>query len=150
MVYSNLWRRAAAALIDAIILSAISTLCMRLVFLFPFAFILHFFYKPIFESSNVRATPGKYLAEISVCRTNGDKLSLKDAYIRYFSSWISGLTLGIGYLIAIFNDKNQTLHDMFADTVVIDKVYDNEGLWTEWVNQMKFMFARKSKNTQND
>ncbi|MDO9181194.1 MAG: RDD family protein [Bacteriovorax sp.] len=143
MVYSNLWRRAAAAIIDGIILSAISTLCIRTVFLFPLAFVMHFFYKPIFESSNVRATPGKYLAEISVCRTNGDKLSLKDAYIRYFSSWLSGLTLGIGYLIAIFNNKKQTLHDMFADTVVIDKVYENQGLWTEWLSQMKFLFSRK-------
>ncbi|MDD4972792.1 MAG: RDD family protein [Bacteriovorax sp.] len=146
MVYSSLWRRAAAAIIDGIILSAISTLCLRTVILFPFAFILHFFYKPIFESSNVRATPGKYLAEISVCRSNGDKLSLKDAYIRYFASWISGLTLGIGYLIALFNDRKQTLHDMFADTIVVSKVYENEGLWTEWLNQMKFLFARKPKN----
>ena len=147
MTYSSFWRRGAAAIIDGIILSAISTLCVRLVVLFPFAFILHFFYKPIFESSNVRATPGKYLAEISVCRTNGDQLSLKDAYIRYFSSWLSGLMLGLGYLVALFNNKNQTLHDIFADTVVIDKVYDNQGLWTEWLNQMKFMFARKNSSS---
>lgn len=146
MIYSSFWRRAAAAIIDAIILSAISTLCMRIVFLFPFAFILHFFYKPIFEASNVRATPGKYLAEISVCRSNGDQLSIKDAYIRYFASWISGLTLGIGYLVALFNNKSQTLHDIFADTIVVSKVYENEGLWTEWLNQMKMLFARKIKN----
>lgn len=145
MVYSKLWRRAAAAIIDGIILSAISTLCMRIVFLFPFAFILHFFYKPIFEASNVRATPGKYLAEISVCRTNGDKLSLKDAYIRYFSSWISGLTLGIGYIIALFNNRKQTLHDMFADSVVIDRVYDNNGLWREWLDEMKVLFEKTKK-----
>jgi uncharacterized RDD family membrane protein YckC len=146
MVYSSLWRRTAAAIIDGIILSAISTLCLRIVFIFPLAFVLHFFYKPIFESSNVRATPGKYLAEISVCRTNGDRLSLKDAYIRYFASWISGLTLGIGYLVALFNDRKQTLNDIFADTVVVSKVYENEGLWTEWLNQMKFLFAKKPKN----
>jgi len=146
MIYSSLWRRAAAALIDGIILSAISALCMRLLFLFPFAFILHFFYKPIFEASNARATPGKYLAEISVCKSNGDKISLKDAYVRYFASWISALTFGIGYLVAFFNDRKQTLHDIFADTVVIDKVYENEGLWYEWLAQMKILFARKPKN----
>lgn len=147
MAYSSFWRRAVAAIIDGIILSAISTLCMRLVVLFPVAFLLHFFYKPIFESSNARATPGKYLAEISVCRSNGDKLSLRDAYVRYFTSWISSIILGFGYLFALFTTKHQTLHDIFADTVVIDKVYENEGLWTEWVNQIKFMFARKPKNT---
>ena len=143
MIYSSFWRRVAAAMIDGIILSALSTLCMRLVVLFPFAFILHFFYKPIFESSNVRATPGKYLAEISVCRSNGDKLSLKDAYIRYFSTWLSALILGLGFLMALFNRKHQTLHDLFADTVVIDQVYDNKGLWVEWLDQMKFLFRRK-------
>ncbi|MBC7537282.1 MAG: RDD family protein [Bacteriovorax sp.] len=146
MDYTSFWRRGAAAIIDGIILSAISALCMRLVVLLPFAFILHFFYKPIFESSNVRATPGKYLAEISVVRSNGDKLSLKDAYIRYFASWVSGLMLGLGYLCALFTKKNQTLHDLFADTVVVNKVYESNGLWNEWVDQMKFMFARKTKN----
>jgi uncharacterized RDD family membrane protein YckC len=140
MNYAPIWRRAAAAIIDGIILSAISTLCVRSVLLFPFAFIVHFFYRPIFESSNVRATPGKYLAEISVCRSNGDKLSIKDAYIRYFSSWISALILGIGYFIALFNDKKQTLHDIMADTIVVSKVYENEGLWNEWINQMKRLF----------
>jgi uncharacterized RDD family membrane protein YckC len=145
MKYSSFWRRGAAAIIDGIILSALSALCMRLIILLPFAFILHFFYKPIFESSNVRATPGKYLAEISVVKSNGDKLTLKDAYIRYFSSWLSGIMCGLGFLVALFNKKHQTLHDMFADTVVIDSVYENNGLWNEWFDQMKFMFERKPK-----
>lgn len=145
MEYTSFWRRGAAAIIDGIILSAISALCMRLVVLIPFAFILHFFYKPIFESSYVRATPGKYLAEISVVRSNGDKLSLKDAYIRYFASWLSGIMLGFGFLLALFTKKHQTLHDIFADTVVVDKVYESNGLWNEWVDQMKFMFARRPK-----
>lgn len=142
MEYASFWRRGAAAIIDGIILSAISALCMRLVVLLPFAFILHFFYKPIFESSNVRATPGKYLAEISVVKTNGDKLSLKDAYVRYFSSWLSGIMFGIGYLFALFTKKHQTLHDLFADTVVVNVVFESKGLWNEWVDQMKFMFKR--------
>ncbi len=143
MEYTSFWRRAAAAIIDAIIISAISGVCARLIVLFPISLILHFFYKPIFEASKVRATPGKYLAEISVCKSNGDQLSLKDAYIRYFSSWISGLTLGLGYLMALFTKKHQTLHDIFADTVVVDKVYDNDGLWNEWWATMKSVFERK-------
>lgn len=147
MEYAKFWRRAAAAIIDAIILSAITVMCARLIVFFPIAFIAHFFYKPIFESSNVRATPGKYLAEISVVKSNGDQLGLKDAYVRYFASWISGLTFGLGYLMAIFTRKKQTLHDIFADTVVIDKVYENNGLWNEWLDQMKSLFKRRSQNT---
>lgn len=143
MEYTSFWRRGAAAIIDAVILSSISALCMRLGPLIPLAFLIHFFYKPIFESSNVRATPGKYLAEISVVRSNGDQLSLRDAYIRYFSSWLSGIMFGLGFLCALFTKKHQTLHDIFADTIVIDRVYESNGLWNEWVDQFKFLFKRK-------
>lgn len=144
MTYSPFWRRGAAAIIDGIILSAISAFCMRLILLLPFAFIIHFFYKPIFESSNLRATPGKYLAEISVVKTNGDKLTLRDAYIRYFSSWLSGAVFGLGYVMALFTKKHQTLHDLFADTVVVNEVYEGRGLWNEWVEQMKFVYGKVS------
>lgn len=146
MEYSKFWRRAAAAIIDAIILSAITVFFARIIFFFPVAFFIHFFYKPIFESSNARATPGKYLAEISVVRSNGDKLSLKDAYIRYFSSWISGATLGLGYLLALFTKKRQALHDILADSVVVNRTYENNGLWNEWLNQIKSLKPNKSRS----
>lgn len=149
MDYASFWRRAAAAIIDAIIISAISGVCARLIVLFPISLVLHFFYKPIFEASKARATPGKYLAEISVCRSNGDQLSLKDAYVRYFASWLSGIILGIGYLMALFTRKHQTLHDIFADTVVVNQVYENDGLFHEWWETLRKLFARKS-NEQNN
>jgi uncharacterized RDD family membrane protein YckC len=146
MEYAPLWKRAAALIIDGMILSALTALCLRTVILFPLAFILHFFYRPIFESSSVRATPGKYLASISVVKSNGDRLSLRDAYVRYFSSWLSGILLGLGYLFALFTKKHQTLHDLFADTVVVNEVYESNGLWNAWLDQMKFLFSRKTLN----
>lgn len=142
MQYASFGRRAAALLIDALIISALSAFFMR--FFVPIALVLHFFYKPIFEASNVRATPGKYLAEISVERSDGTQLSFKDSYIRYFSSLISDFTCGLGYLIALFNPRHQTLHDMFADSVVVNKVYDNNGLWNEWLSAMKRLFGKKN------
>jgi uncharacterized RDD family membrane protein YckC len=146
MGYASFLRRAVAAIVDTIIISAISTLFARMIVLLPVSLFLHFFYKPIFEASRARATPGKYLAEISVERSNGNQLSLKDAYIRYFSSWLSGLTLGIGFLIALITKKSQTLHDILADTVVVNKVYDNDGLWNEWWTTLKSMFSRKPQD----
>jgi uncharacterized RDD family membrane protein YckC len=145
--YSAIWRRGAAALIDGIILFVLTGLLGRL-YLFPLSFVLHMIYKPIFESSRVRATPGKYLAEISVCKSNGDQLDLKSAYIRYASSWLSGAILFIGYIFAFFNPKRQTLHDMFADTIVVDRVYENNGLWKEYVEQLKILweFVKGFKN----
>ena len=144
MVYASIWRRFVAMIIDGLILGAISVFFARLIFFLPVSLFFHFLYKPIFEASNARATPGKYIAEISVVRTNGDKLTLKAAYIRYFSEMISALTMGIGFIIALFSNKRQTLHDIFADTVVIEHVYPNNGLWNEWWSSIKQLFSRKS------
>ncbi len=140
--YASFWRRAAAALIDGVIIFTLSTILARFA---PVALILHFFYKPIFEASAVRATPGKYLAEVSVERSNGEQLSLKDAYIRYFSSWLSGLMLGLGFFMALFTRKSQTLHDIFADTVVVNKVYESNGLFNEWWATMRKLFENGKK-----
>ena len=143
MTYASIGRRFIAAIIDGIILSAISVFFARIIFFLPVSLIIHFFYKPIFESSNARATPGKYLAEISVVRSNGDQLSIKDAYVRYVFSWISGIMLGLGFVMALFTKKKQTFHDIFADTVVVDQVFPNDGLWIEWVSTMKRLINRQ-------
>jgi len=45
----------------------------------------------------------------------------------------------IGYIAAFFNPKKQTLHDKFAGTVVVDHVYENNGLWDEYVMQLKVL-----------
>lgn len=39
--------------------------------------------------------------------------------LRYFMSLISSIFLKIGFLIAIFSDKKQTLHDMVTGTIVV-------------------------------
>jgi uncharacterized RDD family membrane protein YckC len=137
MIYANLWKRTIAAFIDFLILSAIGTICIRSFFLIPVACIINLLYKPIFEASAARATPGKSIMGIAVVKINGDQLTLKDSYIRYLSSFISSFTLGLGYVIALFTEKNQTLHDFFAGTVVVEQTYENSGLWNEWVKTVK-------------
>jgi uncharacterized RDD family membrane protein YckC len=137
MIYANLWKRTVAAFIDFVILSAIGTVCIRSFFLMPVAVIINLFYKPIFEASKVRATPGKSIMGIAVVKTNGEQLSLKDSYIRYLSSYLSSFTMGLGYLMALFTEKKQTLHDFFAGTIVIEQTYEHSGLWNEWVYTIK-------------
>lgn len=137
--YTSFWRRAAAALIDGVIIFTLSVVLARFA---PVALLLHFFYKPIFEASAVRATPGKYLAEISVERSNGDQLSLKDAYIRYFASMVSGAFFFLGFIMALFTKKTQTFHDIIADTVVVNKVYESNGLFNEWWATIRRLFGR--------
>jgi uncharacterized RDD family membrane protein YckC len=43
------------------------------------------------------------------------------AFGRYFGTWLSGLTLGIGYIMAAFDDQKRSLHDRVCDTRVIKK-----------------------------
>lgn len=137
MIYGNLWKRFIAAFIDFVILSAIGSICIRSFFLLPVAFIINLLYKPIFEASNVRATPGKSIMGLAVVKTNGDRLTLKDSYIRYLSSYLSSFTLGLGYFLALFTEKKQTLHDFFAGTIVVEQSYEHSGLWNEWILTIK-------------
>ena len=137
MNYAPIWKRAVAAFIDFAILSTIGTICIRSFFLMPLAFIINLLYKPIFEASLARATPGKAIMGIAVVKTNEEQLTIRDGYIRYFSSFISSFTLGLGYFLALFTEKKQTLHDYLAATVVIEKIYDHSGLWNEWVVTVK-------------
>jgi len=56
---------------------------------------------------------------MKVLRSDGSSLSFGRAFGRTFVSIISALLFYIGYLIAIFSTKKQTLHDLIADTVVV-------------------------------
>lgn len=65
------------------------------------------------------ATPGKMVFSMKVVRPDGTPLGLGRAFGRYFAKYVSSLTLGIGYLIAAFDDQKRGLHDMICDTRVV-------------------------------
>jgi uncharacterized RDD family membrane protein YckC len=73
------------------------------------------------ESSNNQGTFGKMILGLIVTDTDGNKVSFITATIRHFAKIISGLLLGIGYLMIIFTEKKQGLHDMIAGTLVLRK-----------------------------
>jgi uncharacterized RDD family membrane protein YckC len=73
------------------------------------------------ESSSKQGTLGKTIVGIKVTDSNGDRLSFGRAAGRYFASIVSGLTLGIGFMMAGWTSKKQTLHDMIANTLVVNK-----------------------------
>lgn len=62
------------------------------------------------------ATPGKLILELQIVDGEGKRLSKGRATGRYFAQYISGLTLGIGYLLPLWDPEKRTLHDMIADT----------------------------------
>lgn len=65
------------------------------------------------------ATPGKMILGVKVVRATGGAVGIPLAAGRYLCTYISSFTLGIGYLIAFFDDERKTLHDRICGTRVI-------------------------------
>lgn len=65
-------------------------------------------------------TPGKMALRIRVIRTDGSQISYGRAALReVLGKFVSGILLGIGYIMVAFDSQKQGLHDKIADTYVI-------------------------------
>ena len=136
---AGFWIRAAAAVVDALIAGALQGI---IVFLFAglLGLLLHGFDSDSFMmlclawllSASVSVvyyvyftayggqTPGKMALRIKVVRTDSSPLTLGRAFYReVVSKFVSGIILGIGYLMVAFDEKKQGLHDRMADTYVV-------------------------------
>jgi len=67
------------------------------------------------------ATLGKMAVGIKVIRTDGSGVGWGTSIGRYFMKIVSGLILGIGYIMAGFDDEKRALHDRVCDTRVVYK-----------------------------
>ena len=85
------------------------------------ATLMTWLYFALFESSIYQGTPGKKAMGLMVTDNNGSRLTFGRASGRYFAKLISGLTLGVGFLMALFTEKRQMLHDIIASCLVLDK-----------------------------
>jgi len=121
--YAGFWKRFAAILIDGIIISAASamftagTMGMGWVSIF----VLPWLYEAVMLSSEKQATLGKMALGIAVTDLAGGRISFGRATGRHFAKWVSALLLGVGFLMAAFTEKKQALHDMMAETLVVNK-----------------------------
>jgi uncharacterized RDD family membrane protein YckC len=68
-----------------------------------------------------QGTVGKLLMGIKVTAADGRPISWWRANARYWSKLLSFLILGVGFLMAAFTDRKQTLHDMIASTLVVKR-----------------------------
>jgi uncharacterized RDD family membrane protein YckC len=73
------------------------------------------------ESSGWMGTLGKRAMGLAVQGIDGRQLSFGRASVRWMARWASGLAFGLGYALALFTDKRQTLHDLVAGTVVVTR-----------------------------
>ena len=78
-------------------------------------------YASLLESSPAQATIGKKALGIKVTDTNGQRISFGRATGRHFGKIISTIILLIGYFMMLWDDRNQTLHDKMADTLIVKR-----------------------------
>ncbi|MEM0940677.1 MAG: RDD family protein [Bacteroidota bacterium] len=97
------------ALMGALVAGSIVLYCIRIL------------YGTLMESSKYQATVGKLAVGIKVTGTDGSKLTFVKALLRHIGKIISGIVIFIGYLIALFTEKKQALHDIIAGSIVVKK-----------------------------
>jgi uncharacterized RDD family membrane protein YckC len=76
-------------------------------------------YEAYFIGGPKQATFGKQAMGLIVTDLNGQPIDMQKAAIRSASKILSALILAIGYIMAIFTAKKQTLHDLIANTIVV-------------------------------
>ena len=84
-------------------------------------FVTSWLYYAVMESSSKQATLGKLACGLVVTDMQGQRIGFGKATGRYFGKIISGLILCIGFLMCIWTQKKQCLHDMMAGCLVIRK-----------------------------
>jgi uncharacterized RDD family membrane protein YckC/Tfp pilus assembly major pilin PilA len=124
-IYSGFWRRFAAFIIDYIVMIIVFFIAAWALIgvkaggtLLPL--IGGWLYFALMESSAQQATLGKRVLGIKVTSSSGDRIGFGRATGRYLAKFLSGVTLGFGYLMIVFTSRRQGLHDMIADTLVVE------------------------------
>ena len=120
--YGRFWERFAAAFLDGLIL-IIPNFALQFI-LGDLAgsllsIIMAWLYAAIMESGSGQATIGKKALGLKVTDVNGHRISFGQATGRHFGKYLSAIILFIGYLMMIWDEKHQTLHDKMADTLIV-------------------------------
>src|SRR5690606_33851383 len=113
-----------AILIDGIIIGVVSGLLILLlgsdsILYNILSILLGAAYYIYFESSDKQGTVGKQLMNLKVTDERYERITVERALIRYLCKIPSALILMIGYIMAAFDSRKQSLHDKLAKTYVI-------------------------------
>jgi uncharacterized RDD family membrane protein YckC len=133
MVYAGFWIRFLAKFVDGILLQLVGIAVRLLIGLFlsatndptPFLIVTWFCSMLIGASYSTYfvgkfgATPGKMACRLRIVMADGAKLTYLRALGRHFAEILSSLTLGVGYIMAAFDEEKRSLHDRVCDTRVI-------------------------------
>jgi uncharacterized RDD family membrane protein YckC len=143
MKYASFSRRFLAMLIDVTILIIPCAIVGHVVPVLGGVLVI-FLYMPLMEASELKATLGKHILSIEVVDQSGFQISLKTATLRYLMKFFSSLIFCVGYLMALFTARKQTLHDLVADTIVIDGRVERP--WLDvWVETVRDLFKNTTR-----
>jgi uncharacterized RDD family membrane protein YckC len=81
--------------------------------------LLAMLYSGLFEASRHQGTPGKRVFRVVVADLAGQPLSPWRALWRQITKLVTVAMSGLGYLPALFTQRQQTIHDLLAGTIVI-------------------------------
>lgn len=135
--YAGFWVRFAATLLDGIFLQvafyilgfvvgiAIFTIDADIeidskdpIFVF-ISIAIFLIYEVGMTASKFQGTFGKKIVNIKVVDENGNRLSLGRSVGRYFTKWLSAVSLLIGFMMAGWTKKKRALHDLLVNTYVV-------------------------------
>lgn len=136
--YATFGQRFLAAIVDGLIIAFASVATIGFLSLFGLAsfvnedassiiasnfegLLIGWLYEAVMTSSHRQGTFGKMAFGIKVTDMNGNRLSFGRASARHFAKYLSGIICSIGYLVALFTERKQALHDLIAGTVVLKK-----------------------------
>lgn len=89
------------------------------IFSTPFGWLILWLYNSTMETSKLQGSIGKIMLGIKVTDAAGNKISFGKSTGRNLGKIISGLIMGIGFLMAAFTEKRQALHDQMSDSLVL-------------------------------
>lgn len=143
-VYSGFFRRAAALIIDSVVIMVANMLLFKLLLgavtfdtydtnraasnlVGWLTLIIIVLYSALMESSPKQGTLGKMALGIKVTTLDGKRLSFINALGRAMLKFLSMMSLLIGCLIAAFTEKHQAFHDLPVGTIVVRKSWKGAG-----------------------
>jgi uncharacterized RDD family membrane protein YckC len=120
--YGGFWKRVAAAILDFVLLSVGSGILVGIANIAGglVSLALPWIYEAYMLSSPKQATLGKMALGLIATDTKGRRLTFARATGRHFAKYLSAMILGIGFIMVAFTAKKQGLHDLLADTLVVE------------------------------
>jgi uncharacterized RDD family membrane protein YckC len=133
VTYGGFWLRLLAKFIDGIVLQVVGLGARLLAMLVlspndqPGAFLVVIWILSLLIGASYStyfvgkfgATPGKMACRMKIIMADGGQVTYLRALGRHFAEILSSMILGIGYIMAAFDEEKRTLHDRICDTRVI-------------------------------